>query len=231
MILLRMLKDALNRNFKALILYGSRAKENARDDSDIDLLLVVEHLDSKTRKLIEKIRHCINSDQFISLTSVTEKDFIKEKVPLYTAVKREGKIIGGDINLSENPQPPKLKYKEFFLKSKEFETRKVRMAEEILKEHPSLMSIDLCYIAAKHSIQAVLAMKGAGYSSKVNVLMPLARKYLGPEITTEFGKLFQLYVRTEYSMEFLTEKESRNAVKLARTIMKVYENVEANHEY
>lgn len=100
--------------------------------------------------------------------------------------------------------------------------QKVKMAEDILKGHPSYGAVDLCFVASKHAIQITLAMKGLGYSSKVAVLLPLAEKYLGREIAETFRRLFDLYVKSEYELEFLTEKESKLAVEYAKKVMEVY---------
>ena len=75
---------------------------------------------------------------------------------------------------------------------------------------------DFCFVASKHAIQAVLAMKGEGYSSKVAVLLPLTGKHLGKEIAEAFRKLFELYTKSEYGMESLTEEEARLALEHAK---------------
>jgi HEPN domain-containing protein len=103
--------------------------------------------------------------------------------------------------------------------------QKVKMAEEIFKEHPSYGDADLCFIASKHAIQMALAMKGLGYSSKVSVLLSLAEKHLDKEIAKRFRKLFNLYVKSEYGMEFLTEEEAKLAVEYAKKIMEVYKSL------
>lgn len=150
------------------------------------------------------------------------KDFRKEKFPLYTAIKREGKIICGDIDLSINPESPEIKYSEFFKKSYEFESQKIRIAEELLEKDLISGIADICFIASKHAIQAALAMKGKGYSSKVSFLLPLAEKYFGKETAEAFRKLFNLYIKSEYNLEFLTDEESKHAIEYSKEIQKVY---------
>ena len=218
------LKNSCGENFKCLILYGSWAKEIARKDSDIDLLAVFGKVDGNTRKFLHDIETDAEKENSITLVPASIEEFQKEKIPLYTAVKKEGKIIWGDEDLTINPEPPHFKYAEAFRKSKEFEMHKVKMAEEILKEHPSYGTVDLCFVSSKHAIQIALAMKGLGYSSKVSVLLPLAEKNLGRETAETFRKLFDLYVKSEYGMEFLTEEESKLAIEYAKKIMEVYES-------
>jgi predicted nucleotidyltransferase len=218
------LKNYCSENFKCLILYGSWAKEIAREDSDIDLLVIFEKFDSNTRKLLYDIETDAEKENRITLVPASIEEFREEKIPLYTAVKKEGKIIWGNVDLTINPEPPYTKYAEAFRKSKEFEMQKVKMAEDILREHPSYGAVDLCFVASKHAIQIALAMKGLGYSSKVDVLLSLSEKHLGKQIAETFRKLSDLYVKSEYGMEFLTEDESKRAVEYAKKVMEVYES-------
>jgi len=65
-----------------------------------------------------------------------------------------------------------------------------------------------------------LAMKGLGYSSKVAVLLPLAKEHLGSDVADRFKRLFDIYIKSEYGMEFLTEDEARLAVECAKEILR-----------
>lgn len=114
-----------------------------------------------------------------------------------------------------------MKYADYFKKSKEVETKKIEIAQEILKEHPDYGSCALCFIASKHAIQMALAMKGLGYSSKITALLPLVEEYISEDITIKFKTLFSLYVKSEYNMEFLTEEEAKQALKIAKEILSV----------
>jgi len=216
------LSENFRDNLKCVILYGSWAKGTARKDSDIDLLVIFEKLNTDIRKQLYEIKKEFDRDQNIEIVSTTLEDFKKEKIPLYTAIKREGKILLGKVDMSINPEEPMTKYREFFERSKEFETKKIEMAERIHKDHPSYGTAELCFVASKHAIQMALAMKGEGYSSKVSVLLPLAERHFGKHISDAFRKLFQLYVKSEYEVEFLTEEESGLAIELARRVLEVY---------
>jgi predicted nucleotidyltransferase len=210
-------------NLKCLILYGSWTKGTASEYSDIDLLAIFEKVNGELRKSVWDITSDMSTERSITLVTSTVEDFTKEKLPLYTAVKKEGKIIWGNVDLTISQEKPDIKYAQAFKKSKEFETQKVITAEEMLKKHPSYGTAELCYIAAKHAIQMALAMKGIGYSSKVSVLLPLAKEHLGNEVSEKFRKLFELYIKSEYGVEFLTNEESKLAIEYAKEILKVYE--------
>jgi len=216
--LLAIFKD----NLKSLILYGSWAKGTAKSDSDVDLLVVLGEMNENARKKIYDIESEIDINRSISIVPVSIKDFKSEKLPLYTAVKKEGRIIYGEVDLSINPVTEKVKYADFFKRSHKFESDKIKTAEELLDKNLTSGIAEFCFIASKHAIQATLAMEGKGYTSKISLLMPLARKNMGKDISSTFQKLFNLYLKAEYEMEFLTDDEAKLAIKYAKKIMDVY---------
>jgi predicted nucleotidyltransferase len=212
-------------NIKCLILYGSWSKGTAREDSDIDLLAIFNKVNKETGKSVYEIERGIETERCITIVSSGIEDFQKEKLPLYTAVKREGKVMYGSVDMSINHEPPELKYSDFFKKSCEFESKKIEIAEELLKKGMGSGIADLCFIASKHAIQSALAMKGEGYSSKVAVLSPLTERYFGKEIVGAFRKLFELYIKSEYGIEFLSDEEAKLAVGYAKKVFEVYDTV------
>ncbi|MFN3480968.1 MAG: nucleotidyltransferase domain-containing protein [Thermodesulfovibrionales bacterium] len=219
------LEEKLGKNLICLILYGSWAKGTARDDSDIDMLVVLDKLDDDVRRTINEVEKEIETEiepwRSITLVPAIVEEFKLEKIPLFTVIKREGLILHGNIDLTINPEMPHIKYAEYFEKSREFESRKVEMAEEILRDHPDFDVTDLCFIASKHAIQMALAMKGRGYSSKVSVLLPLAGKYIDEGTAERFKRLFDLYVKSEYRTESLTAEEAKACIEHAKEILKV----------
>ena len=217
------LRAAFKGNFRGLILYGSWAKGTARSDSDIDLLTVLERISSKASRTISKIEAVCSKEHEVSIVLASRQDFGRESLPLYTAAKREGRILWGKADLTVNPEKPSVKYKQAHQKSKDFELGKIRMAEEILEKHPSYGSSALCFSAAKHGIQMALAMRGVGYSSKLSVLLPLTETFFGPKIARAFRNLVSLYIKSEYQMEFLTPKESARSVEYAKQVATVYD--------
>ena len=217
---LEKIRDKLVERFgtrlKCLLLYGSWATGTARKDSDIDFLVVLNEPDPAAGKTIAHLSWV--DDREISLVACTEDEFRKEKVPLYTAVKLQGKIVWGDIDRALYSEPPEGKYAEFFRKSWEFESRKLEMAEKLLGEDYLSGIPEVCFVAAKHAIQAALAMKGEGYSSKVAVLLPLVHTHFGYEIAEKFRKLSDLYTRTEFSLESVSREEAEEAFHLAKKV-------------
>lgn len=207
---LRALKAKFENNFLALILYGSWAKGKARENSDIE------------------VRH----ERSITLLPVRAGDFEIEKLPLFTAVKREGIIVFGSIDLKENPERCEVKYKDFLKNSLEFESKKIEIAKRMLQEGLPSGVFALCFMASKHLLQAGLAMKGVGFSSKVKVLLPLVDEHFGSKVASSFKRLFSFYVKTEYQFQLpdkdkasLAIEDATGIIKVARNMMKTKEEV------
>lgn len=216
----KILKSKFRNNLCAVILYGSWLKGNARKDSDIDLLIIFNR---KRKYLINKVYTLIremNLERDTSLVSASVKEFKKENVPLYTAVKREGQIIYGKVDLTLNPEAPQTKYRDFFERSGHFEKEKVKIAEYLMKKGLTSGISEHCCIAAKHAIQAGLVMKGAGFSSKFCELINWTEKYFGKELARAFRTVFELYVKSEYNVLDLTKRENRLVIRKAERILR-----------
>jgi predicted nucleotidyltransferase len=224
--IIQIISEVFPETLKSIILYGSWAKGTAREKSDIDLLFVFSSLNDENNRRIHDLTIRIDTSHILDIVSASVEDFEKEKIPLFTAIKKEGRIVFGECNMEISNVEPKIKYREFFFRSKNFETSKIKMVEKIKEEDSFYSGIGLCYSASKHAIQASLAMKGEGYSSKIRVLLPLCEKYFGRNIADSFRKLFNLYVKSEYTLEVPTESESNLALLLAKEIIKVYEIIE-----
>jgi predicted nucleotidyltransferase len=220
----RRLSESFGGSFKALVLYGSWARGAAREDSDVDLLAVFEYPDKDTRRRVDDLVNELRSGEMITVVCAGLEEFSKEDIPLYTAVKREGKVLWGYVDVTLSPEAPEVKYAEFFRKSREFEAGKIETAEFLASKGLGSGIADYCFVAAKHAIQAALAMQGEGYSSKVNILLPLAKKRFGGEIAGAFEALFRLNVKAEYVLEPLSEDEARSAIALAKRVLSVYGN-------
>lgn len=91
------LVQVYKKNLASIILYGSQARNDFVDGSDIDILIL---LNNET-KPVEEIRriNCILSDislqfnQLISCVFMSKSRYEKEKSPLVLNIKKEGIVL------------------------------------------------------------------------------------------------------------------------------------------
>lgn len=88
------LEDLYDEKLSKIILFGSQARKSSHEDSDIDLLIVLKG-DVNPNFEIDKMSDIIYSlnlkyDVLISVLPVSEKEYEKSKISLYSNIKSEG---------------------------------------------------------------------------------------------------------------------------------------------
>lgn len=111
-ILLSLLKKGTRKqkgNVLEVRLFGSYARGTAHSDSDIDILMIVKKLDSKTNRwiasLAEKAMAATDYSQLISILRISQKHWERHQKlnsPLYEEIQRDGKKIWPNLK-SSNP--------------------------------------------------------------------------------------------------------------------------------
>jgi uncharacterized protein len=91
------LVEQYGKQLKGVILFGSTARGDSREDSDIDLLVLLEQpfdFFVELRRLVDMLYPIqLESDKLISAKPVSAEDFEKGTLSLYRIARREGVFI------------------------------------------------------------------------------------------------------------------------------------------
>jgi len=90
------IRKKLNKRIKKIVLFGSRARNDHREDSDYDFLIVVDRKNTELREDISKIAADIGEKYTILIAPVIRSEDIYTKSqnsPFQLIVKEEGIIV------------------------------------------------------------------------------------------------------------------------------------------
>jgi predicted nucleotidyltransferase len=88
------LKELYGDNLSCVILYGSKARGDATEDSDIDILVVLKNIQnfSSERKKVKEISWRLSYKYELLLTVIirSEQEYMQKDTPLLMNIEKEG---------------------------------------------------------------------------------------------------------------------------------------------
>jgi predicted nucleotidyltransferase len=93
----RNLRSLYGDRLRSVLLFGSWARGDAHPESDIDLLVVLDHVESvwdELRRMDDILdRHSVENETVVSALVVGEEDFERPRVPAVIRARTEGRVI------------------------------------------------------------------------------------------------------------------------------------------
>ncbi len=91
------LKKLYGENLSRVILYGSKARGDATEDSDIDIMIILKDVKDKSKELEKVIKLTTEIDfryeTLISVTLQSDEEYLKKRSPLLLNVRKEGIVL------------------------------------------------------------------------------------------------------------------------------------------
>lgn len=203
------------------ILYGSRARGEAHEQSDYDLLLVYENVTPPLREAVRRLwdEYLVRHGALFSVRMVSEDDMpAMRSEPYAINARREG------IRLAGGPEPQTL-VPEMMGKSR----ASLRLARTLLEQGEWDFAAGRAYYAAFHAMTAALASRGLTYSRHSGVSAFFRQQFVKTGI---FDEAFSDYIRelitdremAEYDYELsVSEARARSDVEAAAEIVEAVE--------
>ena len=85
-----------------LVLYGSHARSQSYSGSDVDVLVVLKHMETSPGLEIDRMMEVVYAlnlkyDELISVLPISSADFERKQSPLLMNVRREGIVIQQEL--------------------------------------------------------------------------------------------------------------------------------------
>ncbi len=199
-----------------VVLYGSSARGEQRDESDVDLLLVLNR--KPTQAQTEQIRHLaytIDGDFGIALSplvmSPADYRWHREGAPLWHNIRRDGMWLRGvpSPTFYELPggKPLEQKRKEMIALYFEHCNESLEIASQVLESNHSRSAIGNCYYAIFYAASAVLLSQGIERSKHSGIRSAFNQYFVHKHIfPASFGKLSETlqkeHENADYNMTY-----------------------------
>lgn len=214
-------RSVLENRLVAVILYGSQARGQTNDQSDMDVYVItLVDIDQHLKTEWEIAKQLGARDVFTDLHIASKSNFLAEISPFHTAAKRDGIVVWGEIDLAESSRPYHVRYEGFFRRSRVWERSKINHWANFEEDDLGCCAelfLETCLVASKHAVQCCLQMRGEGFTSKYAPLIAAAKKYR-PEIAGKLDTLRRMDVPGG-------KAQAEEIIRLASEILKLYDVV------
>ena len=210
------LREAFASDFRGLVLYGSYARGEEIEGSDIDLIVLFKDAetaaasDSTVGDLAHRI--LVESDALVSPMPMSERKYQMGRSPFFLNVKREGIFV-----LSEEAAELSTEIESLMGGADE----SLEAAGELLDNQHFGFSASRAYYAMFYAASAALLTKGLTFSRHSGVVSAFGHHFaragiLPQELHTTFREALTLRHLGDYSMEPFAESTAAGQLENAR---------------
>lgn len=222
-----MLRDAFASDFKGMILYGSYARGDYHEDSDIDLMVLFKDSDTaeKARAKVSEMTTELASESGALVVPMTmgELDYQKGKSPLFLNVKREGILILAEERFEMEPEIERLM---------EMARSSLTLAHNIFdmeQDEYYGFAASRAYYAMFYATEAALLSKGLSYSRHTGVISGFNQHFIRTGIfPAEFHKslqtAFELRQIGDYDTQPFPREKAEAVLRDAQVFLEIIES-------
>lgn len=217
------LRDAFADDFRGLILYGSHARGDADQGSDVDVLVLFADAEA-SKAAGDTVREVaydllMAHGELVSATPMAEMDYRRGRSPFFLNVKREGILVLAEEALKMKPEIDQL-----MAKSRE----SLGVVPAIMQQRSYGFAASRTYYAMFYAAEAALLAKGLAFSrhSAVNAAFGqhFARTGLVPaELHRSLLDAFELRNLGDYSTDPFTREMAEGVLRDAHTFVEAVE--------
>ena len=209
----RMLRDAFADSFRGMILYGSCARGEQDDESDIDILVLLKDRDAinKARARISELTVglSLEHNKLVSAMLMAEREYQKGRSPFFLNVKREGILILPEEAFEMKSEIDRLM--EIAHSSRD-------AAHDLFENEYYGFAASRAYYAMFYAAEAVLLSRSLSYSRHSGVISAFGQHFtregvLPAELHATLRNAFDMRNLGDYSTEPFPREDAENVLQ------------------